>query len=54
METLERGEIEAAQARSLLNCMECGSCTALCPARRPILQWVRTGKFELQKRRKKP
>ena len=53
METLERGEIEEAQAKSLLNCMECGSCTALCPARRPILQWIRTGKFELQKRRKR-
>jgi electron transport complex protein RnfC len=53
METIERGELDAAQARSLLNCMECGSCTALCPARRPILQWVRTGKFELQKRRRK-
>lgn len=53
METLERGEIEEAQVRSLLNCMECGSCTALCPARRPILQWIRTGKFELQKRRRR-
>ena len=52
---LERGELDEAEQAALFNCMECGGCTALCPARRPMLQWIRTGKFDLNKRkRKKP
>lgn len=50
---LERGELDAAEKAALFNCMECGCCTALCPARRPMLQWIRTGKFELNKRKKR-
>ncbi|MFA6315970.1 MAG: electron transport complex subunit RsxC [Elusimicrobiota bacterium] len=50
---IERKDLDAAESLSLANCMECGSCTALCPARRPMLQWFRTGKFELAKRKKR-
>ena len=35
------------------NCVECGSCSYGCPAKIPIVQYIKTGKAEMQKRRAK-
>jgi len=35
------------------NCVECGSCSYGCPAKIPIVQYIKTGKSELLKRRSK-
>lgn len=31
-----------------LSCMECGCCVYVCPAKRPLLQWIRVGKLKLR------
>lgn len=31
------------------DCMECGSCAYICPANRPLLQWIKLGKFNRRK-----
>jgi electron transport complex protein RnfC len=35
------------------DCMECGSCSYVCPARRPIVQHIRLGKAALNKQRQR-
>ena len=30
-------------------CIECGCCSFVCPSKRPLLQWIRVGKFELRR-----
>ncbi len=32
----------------LMNCIECGSCSYICPAKRPLLEYIRVGKSQLQ------
>ncbi len=31
-----------------LSCIECGCCSYVCPARRPLLQWIRIGKLKVR------
>ncbi|MEE8184846.1 MAG: electron transport complex subunit RsxC [Thermodesulfobacteriota bacterium] len=31
-----------------LSCVECGCCSFVCPARRPLVQWIRVGKVKLR------
>jgi electron transport complex protein RnfC len=33
------------------DCMECGSCSYICPANRPLLDYIRLGKARLKKRK---
>lgn len=33
------------------DCMECGSCSYICPANRPLLDYIRLGKVRLKKRK---
>ena len=47
----ESQDVDAIAATAILDCFECGCCTYACPARRPIVQWVKFGKAELAKRR---
>lgn len=49
---LEAGAIEEARTANLLDCMECGACTFVCPAKRPIVHLVKFGKAELNKMKK--
>ncbi len=37
----------------LLDCFECGTCSYVCPAGIPLVHWIRLGKYEVNKRRKK-
>ncbi len=40
----EKGFYEDAKAYNLFDCFECGSCTYVCPSKRPIVQFVRLAK----------
>ena len=40
----ERGLFERAENENITDCMECGSCSYVCPANRPILDYIRLGK----------
>jgi len=42
--TSERGFYEMAKEYNLFDCFECGSCTFVCPSRRPIVQFIRLAK----------
>lgn len=33
----------------IMSCLECGSCSYICPAKRPILDYIRLGKIEARK-----
>ena len=37
-----------------LDCIECGACVYICPAKRPLLQYIRFAKMEIIAREKTP
>jgi electron transport complex protein RnfC len=47
----EKGRYEDAKDYNLMDCFECGCCTYICPANRPMVQWVKKAKRELAKKR---
>jgi electron transport complex protein RnfC len=48
---VEKGHYEDAKDYHVLDCFECGSCTFVCPANRPMVQWVKRAKRELMKKK---
>ena len=50
---VERNDWQAAEHHSVLDCMECGSCTYVCPARRNITSSIRIAKRQVMALRKK-
>ncbi|MGB8491015.1 MAG: electron transport complex subunit RsxC [Bacteroidales bacterium] len=40
----EKGLFERAEKERITDCMECGSCSFVCPAFRPLLDYIRLGK----------
>jgi len=42
----EMGEFEQALAEDLMDCKECGCCSFVCPAKRPIVHWIKLAKAE--------
>ncbi|MGA1824681.1 MAG: electron transport complex subunit RsxC [bacterium] len=49
----EKGKFEELEEYVIMSCMECGSCTYVCPSKRPLVQFIKYGKSELLKRRRK-
>jgi electron transport complex protein RnfC len=47
---LEAGDLDGAVKAGLLDCVECGSCTYMCPARIKLVQRFRVGKQRLRAR----
>ena len=45
---LEAGDLDEAVAAGLMDCIECGSCTFMCPARIKLVQRFRVGKGRLR------
>lgn len=45
------GRLEEAQAQYLMDCFECGACTWACPSGIPLVQLIRSAKFELRRRK---
>jgi electron transport complex protein RnfC len=48
---IEKGHYEEAKNYNVMDCFECGSCTFVCPANRPMVQWVKRAKRELAKKK---
>lgn len=48
---IEKGHYEDAKEYGLMDCFECGCCTFVCPANRPMVQWVKKAKKELAKKK---
>ena len=43
----EFGYFSEAEGVELFNCIECGCCAYVCPAKRPLVQYVKHGKSEV-------
>jgi electron transport complex protein RnfC len=46
----ERGKHEEAERYNAMDCVECGCCSYICPARRPLVQAIRLSKGEITAR----
>lgn len=46
-----KGDWEAAEVNHVLDCIECGSCSYSCPAKIPLVQYIRQGKEIVAARR---
>jgi len=55
MALTEKEMIDRLEDERIFDCMECGSCSYICPANRPLLDYIRLGKSKvnLLKRKKK-
>jgi len=40
-------DFERAEKERIMDCMECGSCHYTCPSGRPLLDYIRLGKFRV-------
>ncbi len=47
MSMSEREMWEKMEKEKLMDCMECGSCSFICPANRPLLDYIRLGKKQV-------
>ncbi len=45
--------VERAEKLHAADCIECGCCSYICPAHRPLTQWIRLAKADVMERRKK-
>jgi electron transport complex protein RnfC len=51
MAMVEKEKCEFLDDCHINDCMECGSCSYICPANRPLLDYIRLGKVRLKKRK---
>jgi electron transport complex protein RnfC len=49
---VDKGRYQEAEALHALDCIECGSCSFVCPAKRPLTQYLRVAKKEVIKAKK--
>lgn len=49
----EKGRWEDAEEQHIFDCMECGSCSFICPARRQMVHLIKLGKQEIMNNKKK-
>ena len=47
---MEKGRLDLAEKLDIKDCMECGVCSYVCPANRPIVHFIRMGKAEILKK----
>ena len=47
MTLTEKEKYEKLEDDKVMDCIECGSCSYICPANRPLLDYIRLGKFNL-------
>ncbi len=53
MNMVETEQFEQFEKRAAMDCIECGSCNFICPASRPLLDYIKLGKTEVRNRKKK-
>ncbi|EEG78167.1 electron transport complex subunit RsxC [Dethiobacter alkaliphilus] len=51
--SVEHGMYDKAEAFNAMDCIECGCCTYICPAKRPLVQWIRMAKGDIAAKRRK-
>ncbi len=50
---IEADDLELAEKYGIMDCRECGSCTFVCPGRRPIVQEIKNAKAKIMAAKKK-
>ena len=50
---IESEKFDLAEYTNVMDCMECGCCSYVCPAKRPLVQHMRRGKAEVMASRRK-
>jgi electron transport complex protein RnfC len=50
---VEYEKFDLAEQFNAMDCMECGSCSYVCPSHRFLVQYIRRGKSQIVKNRKK-
>jgi electron transport complex protein RnfC len=53
VENVKNKDYAFAQKLNILDCMECGSCSFVCPSHIQLIQWIKLGKLEVGKLIKK-
>jgi len=48
---IESEKFDLAQANHVMDCLECGSCAYVCPAKRPLVQHMRRAKAEIRRKK---
>jgi electron transport complex protein RnfC len=48
----EKEQFERMEHEKAMDCIECGSCSYICPSSRPLLDYIRLGKSEINKMRR--
>jgi electron transport complex protein RnfC len=48
----ERELFERMEEEKAMDCLECGSCSYICPANRPLLDYIRFGKVRINRIRR--
>ena len=51
-EAVTAGDVEKLKKLNIMDCVQCGSCTYVCPAEQNPLQYIRTGKLKLREVKK--
>ncbi|MGE5633056.1 MAG: electron transport complex subunit RsxC [Caulobacteraceae bacterium] len=51
VQAVKEGNLDAAVDLNIMDCIECGCCTFICPAKRPLLQYICTGKAKIRSRK---
>jgi len=39
--------LDEIEDNNIMDCVECGSCAFICPSRRPLVQYIKLGKYLL-------
>ena len=50
---VEYDKIDMAEEFNAMDCIECGSCSYICPSHRYLVQYIRKGKSDIMKKRRK-
>jgi electron transport complex protein RnfC len=48
----EKDLFERMEEEKAMDCIECGSCSYICPANRPLLDYIRYGKVRINRIRR--
>jgi len=48
---VQNANLDEAIEANIMDCIECGGCTFICPAKRPLLQYIRIGKIKVRSRK---
>ena len=52
MKLAEKAMWKEAEEEAIYDCLECGSCSYICPSHRPLLDYVRFGKSKVMQIRR--